>query len=120
MSEGQDAEITPGPTLDAFRGASRVERALLPFLREPTLWPVLLAVLAHAVALVAPLLVIVWRDPAPGWPLIGLLVLAGISALGMVKDMRDRRRPGAVSALLAITWLLCVAGAWAGVRVGIL
>lgn len=121
MKEAPEADtIARGPALDAFRGYSRVERALLPFLREPTLWPVLGAVLVHAVALVAPLMVIVWRDPTPGWPMIGLAVLASLSAAGSGVEIRDRSRPGPVSGLLGVTWVLCGIGAWAGVRVGIL
>jgi hypothetical protein len=121
MEEGRDAGgVAPGPSLDTFRGYSRVERALLPFLREPTLWPVLLAVIAHAVALTAPLMVVVWRDPTPGWPMIGLIVLAALSLAGVRVELRDRGRPGAICGLLASTWVLCCVGAWAGVHLGIL
>lgn len=121
MDEVREVDaVASGPGLDHFRGRSRVERALLPFLREPTLWPVLLAVLAHAVALVAPLIIIVWREPVFGWPLIGLLVLAGLSLAACGVDLRDRRRPGPVTGLLGVTWILCGVGAWAAVRLGIL
>lgn len=112
--------VTRGPALDAFRGYSRVERALLPFLREPTLWPVLLAVIAHAVALFGPLMVIVWRDPRPSWPAAGLLLLAGLTGAAVRVELRDRGRAGPIAGLLAATWALCGLGAWAGVRAGIL
>ncbi len=114
------SDVAPGPTLDAFRGYSRVERALLPFLREPTLWPVLVAALVHAIALVAPLLVIVWRNPAPGWPLVGIVVLGGLSLAGAGIELRDRGGPGPLNGLIAATWILCALGAWGGARVGIL
>ena len=114
------APIARGPALDAFRGYSRVERALLPFLREPTLWPVLLAVIAHAIALVGPLLVIVWRDPRPGWPALGLLLLGSLSAAAVRVELRDRGRPGPIAGLLAATWSLCGLGAWGGAHLGIL
>lgn len=112
--------VARGPALDAFRGYSRVERALMPFLREPTLWPVLLAAIAHAIALVGPLMVIVWRDPRPGWPVVGLLLLATLTAAAIRVELRDRRRPGPISGLLAVTWMLCGFGAWGGARLGIL
>ena len=120
MPDRDDAEVAQGPSLDAFRGASRVERALLPFLREPTLWPVLGAVLVHVVALVAPVMVIVWRDPVPGWPLVGVSTLALLSAGGIATELREHRRLGPLCGLIAATWTLCGSAAWAGARIGIL
>jgi hypothetical protein len=113
------AEVATGPGLDTFRGPSRVERAVLPFLREPTLWPVLLAVLAHAIALVAPLMVLAWRDDS-GWSIVGLLVLGAMTAAACRAEIRGRGRPGGVAGLLAVTWMLCGAGAYAAVLLGIL
>jgi hypothetical protein len=118
--QAEPRPVASGPGPDAFRGASRVERVLLPFLREPTLWPVLLAVLFHAVVLVGPLIILVWRDPSPGWPLVGLIALGALSVAGVRVELRDRRRPGPVSGLIGVTWLLCAAGAWGAVRVGLL
>ena len=115
----RDGGIARGPGLDAFRGQSRLERAILPFLREPTLWPVLVAVLAHFVALGAPLMVATWRS-GHGWSIAGLVLLGTLSAAGVAVDTRDHGRPGAVSALILVTWAFCGAGAWAGVRFGIL
>ena len=116
---GREGEIARGPGLDAFRGRSRLERAILPFLREPTLWPVLVAVLAHAVALGAPLLVAAWRT-RHGWSIAGLVLFASASTWAIAVETRDRGRPRAVSALILVTWALCGAGAWAAVRFGIL
>lgn len=120
MAEDREVRVAVGPRRDAFRGRSRVERALLPFLREPTLWPILAVLVAHVVAFVAPLMVIVWRDPQPGWPSIGLVLLAAGSLAACRVELRDQRRPGPVAGLIVATWLLCGAGAWAGARVGIL
>ncbi len=113
------AEIAPGPGPDAFRGTSRLERAILPYLREPTLWPVLLVVLAHAIVLVAQLLVFVWRDGGIG-SFMGLGVLAVLSLAAIRLEVRDRRRPGAITALATVIWVLSGLAAWAGVRIGIL
>jgi hypothetical protein len=121
MSErsGEPGTVAEGPGLDTFRGGSRIERALLPYLREQTLWPVLVAVLAHVVALVAPLLVLTLRDGHP-WAALAVAVFGIATGVGVGFEVRDRRRPGLVSALLAATWLLCGAGAFAGVYYDIL
>lgn len=121
MSDERESRIVSvGPSRDAFRGRSRVERALLPFLREPTLWPILAVLVVHVVAFVAPVMAVVWREPELGWPLVGLAVLAGASVAACRVEMRDRQRPGPVAGLIGATWLLCGAGAWAGARVGLL
>lgn len=114
VSEPQDSEIVTGPGLDAFRGRSRVERALLPYLREPTLWPVFAVLLAHVVLLVSPMLVIAWQDPH-GWSLFGLFVLAAPSAWGVVAEIRAHGRPRLLSVLIVVTWAICVVGAWLAV-----
>ncbi len=119
MRPSNGAEIAPGPGPDAFRGTSRLERAILPYLHEPTLWPVLLVVLAHAIVLVAQLLVFVWRDGGVG-SFMGLGVLAVLSLAAIRLEVRDRRRPGAITALATVIWVLSGLAAWAGVRIGIL
>jgi len=113
------AEIAPGPGPEPFRGTSLLERAILPYLREPTLWPVLLVLLAHAIVLVAQLLVFAWRDGGGG-TFMGLGALAVLSLAAARLEVRDRRRPGAITALVAVIWALSGLTAWAGVRIGIL
>jgi hypothetical protein len=102
---GPVEEIPPDP----FAGPSRVDRWLLVFVREPTLWPVLLVVIGHAIALLAPLLLWAIRDGqrGPGWTLalLALPCVAGISW-----ELRDRG-PGALTGLLFSTWALSVAAA---------
>jgi len=105
--------------LDTFRGPSRLERVILPFLREPTLWPILLVLVAHVVVFVAPLLVLAWRD-GHGWAIAGLFVTAAGSVTASAMEIRDHRRPGGITALFAAVWALCGAGAWAGARSGLL
>ena len=94
---------------DAFEGPSRIDRWILVFVREPTLWPVLLVVIGHAVALMAPLLLWALRDGQRG-PALTLLLLGAVSAAGVVWELR-RRGPGALTGLLASTWALSGAGA---------
>ena len=119
MTNSPEPEVAVGPSLDAFRGVSRLERALLPFLREPTLWPVFAVVVAHVVVIIAPMLVLVWRGEH-GWSIVGLALFAASSLLGIVLEIRDRRRPQLLSVLIVAVWGLCALGAWAGVRAEIL
>jgi hypothetical protein len=98
--------------MDTFRGRTRLERAVLPYLREQTLWPVLVAILAHVVALIAPLLVLGLRD-GHRWSLLGVLVFAaaGIAAVGF--EVRESRRLGLVSVFIGGVWTMCVLAAFA-------
>jgi hypothetical protein len=118
MSSEPTRLIVEGRGRDSFRGRSRLERALLPFLREQTLWPVLVVLVAHVVAMVAPLLVLMLRDRKP-WAAAGVAAfgLATAACIGM--DIRGHRRPGSVSGLFAVVWLLCGAGAFAAARLGL-
>lgn len=94
---------------DPFEGPTRVDRWILVFVREPTLWPVLLVVIGHAVALLAPLLLWALRDGQRG-PAVTLALLGALSATGVVWELR-RRGPGALTGLLVSTWLLSGTGA---------
>jgi hypothetical protein len=94
---------------DPFESPSRVDRWLLVFVREPTLWPVLLVVIGHAGALVAPLMLWAFRDGQRGsaWTL-ALLTVASVA--GITWELRDRGL-GALTGLLLSTWALSVAAA---------
>ena len=118
MSSEPTRSIVEGPGRDSFRGRSRLERALLPFLREQTLWPVLVVLVIHFVAMVAPLLVLMLRD-GNAWAGTGVATFAFATAACIGMDLRSRRRLGSVSGLLAIVWLLCVVGALAAARIGL-
>lgn len=99
---------------DPFEAASRVDRWILVFVREPTLWPVLLVVIGHAVALVGPLFLWAIRDGRSG-PAVTLVLLAALSVAGIVWELR-RRGPGALTGLLLSTWTLSAAAAVAANR----
>jgi len=104
---------------DSFRGRTRLERALLPYLREQTLWPVLVAILAHLIALMSPLLVLALRD-GHRWSLVGVGVFVLLTAGLVGLDVRERRRPGLVAAFCALIWSLCGLGAFAVLHFGII
>jgi hypothetical protein len=83
----------------------RVERFILPFVREPTLWPVLLVVIGHAAAAIAPAMLLAVRDRNPtAW--LALVVLAALSVSVPVYEVDRQRRPGALSAIVLVAWLL--------------
>lgn len=99
-------------------GETRIDRWVLVFVREPTLWPVLLVVVAHAVAFLGPLLLHVFRDGG-AFAAAVLALLAGLSVAGLAWEWR-RRGVGALTGLLAATWALSGAAALAADRFGYL
>lgn len=117
MSDVRDAQVTPGPGLDSFRGVSRLERAVLPYLREPTLWPVFVVVLVHVLLLLGPLLLLALRD-AHGGSIATLVVFTAASLLAIAFEIRDRRRPGGVAILVVSIWSLSGLCAWLCARLG--
>jgi len=82
------------------------------------LWPVLLVVIAHVVAGIAPLLIFALRDGSRG-SAATLVALGGATLLGVGLELRGRRRPGSVSAILLATWLASAAGAVLCLRYGL-
>ncbi len=81
-----------------------VDRLLLPFVDEPTLWPVLLVVVGHAVAFAAPVLLLALRDGrAAGFAGLTALLLPTAATLGY--EVRRRGRPGALSGVWLATWV---------------
>lgn len=103
---------------DPFEASSRVDRWILVFVREPTLWPVLLVVIGHAVALMAPLLLWALLD-GHGRSMVALGLLAALSLAGVTWELR-RRGPGALTGLLASTWALSAGMAWLAHRYDLL
>lgn len=94
------------------------ERWIAPFVHEPLLWPVTAVILAHAVAFLAPVLLLGLRDRrvAPLGALTGVVVLTGTAVRS---ELRRKHKPGVVSALLATIWVFAVIAAWVAHRTGI-
>jgi hypothetical protein len=83
---------------------------MLPFFRDSTLWPVLLVVIGHGVALLAPLLLLSLRERR--LPALAAIALLGLGTLRAVRaEYGWRGRPGPLGATLLVTWLLGAAGA---------
>lgn len=111
-TRAKSAIVEGGPGPDSFRGRTRIERAVLPYLREQTLWPVLVAILAHVIALFAPLFVLAFRD-GHRWSLFGVSVFGVLTLVVVALDARERRRPGLVAVFFALVVALCGLGAFA-------
>ncbi|MEE9608958.1 MAG: hypothetical protein V3U03_14560 [Myxococcota bacterium] len=110
---------SPEPqTSAARRAAAWCERTALLFVHEPTLWPVLMVLIGHFAALVAPLLLLGLRD-GHGGAQGAVAALGALTALGLRGELRRRGRPGALGALALGTWLLTGAAAFAADRYGI-
>ena len=89
-----------------------VDRWILPALRELTLLPIVLVIVGHLVAVVAPALISALRDRETGGQMavFGLMVLT----FGCVRfEVRRHGRPALFSAWIAGTWLAALAAAWA-------
>lgn len=109
----------PDPPLPDRGFPPWMERWVWTYLREPSLWPVALALLGHAMILVAPVMLFAWRDGNPvAWLALSLL-LGGTGHLVWL-ELRHSRRPGAVTLALALTWAAAGGVAWAGWRWGLL
>jgi len=97
---------------------SRLERNLLTFLREPMLWPVLVAIIGHAVALLVPVILLAVRERRLSSAAL-LLLLVGLSASLLRRETRLRGRPGALSGVVWATWSLSAGAAWVADHYGI-
>jgi hypothetical protein len=88
-----------------------VEHWLRPYVVEPTLWPVTIVLLAHVVAVLAPLMLLAWRDGmAFAWVVVALS--AGLCLAGVAAELVSTRRPGAAAAIVGVTWGASAALAW--------
>jgi hypothetical protein len=111
----------PAPRRDDDDPESKLpfaERWVAPFVREPLLWPVGLVLVVHAVAFLAPVLLLGLRDRRFGalGALALILVMSGDAAR---RELARRGRPGVVCGLLATIWGLAVLTAIAAHRTGI-
>jgi hypothetical protein len=83
---------------------TRLERWIRPFFVESTLWPVLL-VLAGVLATIGAALLLLAVGDRNGFAIVALLLLLGMSADLVYRDLR-RRRLGIVGGSVVGLWLL--------------
>lgn len=80
-------------------------------LREMTLWPLWIVVMAHVVAFVAPVMLLGFRDGRVS--ALGVVtIMAAMTGFGMWERIRERRRLGLLEATLLSGWALSVVGAY--------
>jgi hypothetical protein len=92
------------------RVESRLERWALPFVRDSTLWPILVVVIGHVVAFAAPVMLLAVRDGRlSSWA--ALLGLAALTVGLLRSEAHPRRRPGPLGSVALTTWLLSAAAA---------
>ena len=104
------------PPSDPGQGPSRLDAWLGPFLTDSLLWPVGI-VLGAALALFgAAILLLALERNAFAW--VALLALVIATADGLRGDVR-RRRLGPGGLVVVLVWLLAIAGAVAGSRLGV-
>lgn len=102
MSGSEADERARGP--ERSLGLAFTERFVLPYVRDPGLWPVLLVIIGHLVLALALLLLLAARDGhTAAW------VLLGFCAAGSVAIARFEWRRlglGALSGIILASWLL--------------
>jgi hypothetical protein len=89
-----------------------VDRWILPALRELTLLPLVLVVVGHVVAFVAPTLVFAARDRSIGAQM-AVFALLSLSFACVRFEVRRNGRPDLLSGWIGGTWLAAIAAAWA-------
>jgi hypothetical protein len=85
-----------------------VERWILPFIHDSTLWPVLLVLIGHAAAFLTAALLLGVRDRGLG-AMVALLGLLFLSGSVVRYEWASLRRPAALSGVVLATWLLSCA-----------
>lgn len=108
-----DQPPLPGTAPEAEPGGypAWVERLILPFLREESLWPVLAAILGHVLVGQLFLLRAAMRDhqlPA----LLALALMLTMSGQLALAERRAIGRFGTFTGIFGATWLLAAVGAW--------
>lgn len=112
-----EPKVEPTPTPSAW--PQFVQTWVLPYIREPMLWPVLIAVLGHVVLLVALDMLAVYRSGDAGAVVMLVLMMAATIYL-VVREVRIVGRPAGVSATLVLSWLASVASAVGAEYTGVL
>jgi len=112
-SPRRDDEGAPSET--ELRG---VERFILPYFTDSTLWPVTI-VLLTALSMFGATILLLAVGERNLFAVAALLILAAGSVEGVVREVRRRRRIGAVSKLILAVWLLSALVAGVALRYGL-
>lgn len=88
-----------------------IDRYLLPALREPTLFTMLLVFMCHVVAFMAPALLFAVRDQSFG-SMLALFAIGVLTVQCIRFEVGRHGRLGVLSAILLSTWLASGVAAW--------
>lgn len=80
-----------------------VDLWIMPYIRDSSLWPVLVVLMAHVVAFVTPVLLYAVRDARIG-PIITMGVLSILTVNAFRWEVRTRGQFGAISWLIVVCW----------------
>jgi hypothetical protein len=95
----------------------KIEKLMMPFVRNAALWPVGFAVFGHASLLAAIAILVVYREGSAG--AIATLAALTLGTLWLVvREVRRRGRPAGISSILLLTWAGAFVVAWAAERSG--
>lgn len=113
MSDERGNGPVDGEELDA------IERWVLPYFNDSSLWPVLLVVLAALIGFVATALLYAVRDREPlGIVASGLMVVGTLRAVRW--EWKLRGRPVPIGVTLGFVWVASAVTAWYGARSGLI
>jgi hypothetical protein len=105
----------PEPSAEAA-WPERLDHFLSHYVRESALWPVLFAIAAHVVVVLAAAMIHLARDLSPFAGLVVLLCLAASVKLAR-HSLCTRRRGWAV--VVGLTWISAIALAWVADATGV-
>ncbi len=78
-----------------------------PYVAEPVLWPVAVALSGHVMLLLAPVLLAVVRTRHPSAILLLLMLIAGTA--GLIRfEVMHRGRPRGLSGAIVFTWMVSI------------
>ena len=107
-----------GPEEERDGEGRGLARWIRPFFEEPSLWPVLVAVVGSLVAFISGLLLLALRG-GNVFGMAGVAILAIMSVDLTVRDWRAQGRPGLVGGCILGLWVLVGLASWGAVALGL-
>lgn len=108
-------EVPPDPASDEPvsdpEDPHGVDMWIMPYLRDSSLWPVLVVLVLHVVAFVTPALLFAIREHRPG-AIVAVGVLSLLTLRGFRWEIRSRGKFGAISWLIVATWISSLLAAY--------
>jgi len=118
MPERDENREAAADTDEAPSGRGFIEDQIVPLIAEPTLGPIWVVVVVHIAAFGAwALLIALEQGRVTAW--LGVFGLFWLTGTAAVAEIRQRGRPGALSALILATWATTLGFAFAARHWGI-